>query len=173
MNKGFKKYNKFYIDNNMKVIIKLYGGQRTTIDIIDMERVLKYTWYCMRSRGDVYARGNVNGDKMLLHRYIMRPNMNMVVDHINKKTLDNTRNNLRVCTIQDNSRNMRKHSDGSGIYKGVYKIGNKYISVICVGYKSIHLGTFKTPHEAALKYNKAAIKYFGGYASLNKIKRGN
>ena len=36
-------------------------------------------------------------------------------------------------------------------------------------YKEIFLGRFETEIDAALAYNKSAIKYFGEYALLNEV----
>ena len=49
------------------------------------------------------------------------------------------------------------------------KRSKRWIGQIRVNYKKHHLGSFKNPKDAALAYNKAAIKYFGKFASLNKI----
>ena len=35
--------------------------------------------------------------------------------------------------------------------------------------KERYIGSYKTEREAALAYNKAAVKYHGEYAKLNEI----
>ncbi len=40
---------------------------------------------------------------------------------------------------------------------------------ITVQYRQIYLGGYRSKEEAALAYNKAAIKYFGEFAVLNKV----
>jgi hypothetical protein len=48
------------------------------------------------------------GKNVQLHRWIMKPTADMVVDHINGDTMDNRRCNLRVCTRSQNMMNSRK-----------------------------------------------------------------
>jgi len=40
---------------------------------------------------------------------------------------------------------------------------------IKVNYKGIHLGYFARKVDAARAYNRAAQRYFGEYAQLNKV----
>ena len=48
------------------------------------------------------------------------------------------------------------------------KNGSRYRAVI-YNKKSIYLGYFDTPEEAAIAYNHAAIKHFDKFAWLNKV----
>jgi hypothetical protein len=78
---------------------------------------------------------------------------------------------LRLCMIKENSRNsIAKKSNKSG-YKGVMWRKNrlKWISKINIDGKRFYLGTFENKTDAALAYNRAAEKYFGEFAYLNKI----
>lgn len=58
-------------------------------------------------------------------------------------------------------------------YKGVYLIQRKtcvrYQAKVSFQNRSIHIGFYKTPEEAALAYNKAAIKYHGDKAYVNVL----
>lgn len=56
----------------------------------------------------------------LLHRLLMKPPRNMVVDHINRNPLDNRRINLRVCTVDENNRNLSLRKNNSSGTMGVY-----------------------------------------------------
>lgn len=106
-----------------------------------------------------------------LHRLILGDKEGFIIDHENRNSLDNRRLNLRHVTYQGNSRNMSKHYDGSGEYKGVgwHNQRNCWRAYIWDGTKQIALGLFKDPKLAALAYNRAAIRLFGEYASLNEI----
>jgi hypothetical protein len=90
------------------------------------------------------------------------------VDHKNGNSLDNRKENLRLCTIQQNSFN-RKPKNGKLKVFYLNKSSNKYSAQIGFNNKKIYLGQFKSKEEAAKAYNEAAIKYFGEFACLNKI----
>jgi hypothetical protein len=56
-------------------------------------------------------------------------------------------------------------------YKGVSwrKENERWYAQICKNGKNIYLGSFSTPEEAALTYNAAALRLFGGNAYTNPI----
>jgi hypothetical protein len=91
-----------------------------------------------------------------------------MVDHINRDTLDNTRENLRVATRAENLRNSKLRSDSKCNFKGVSKKGNRFIARIQISVdKRLHLGYFNTEEDAARAYDAAAKQYFGNFANLN------
>lgn len=63
----------------------------------------------------------------------------------------------------------RKTSSKTG-FTGVYKEHNRYRAVISVQGKSIHLGMFDTPEEAAAAYNKRSREVFGEEGKINKVR---
>jgi hypothetical protein len=110
-----------------------------------------------------------------LHRYLLNFPKDMEVDHINGNTLDNRRENLRICTSRQNTYNMGSRKNSSSKYKGVSFMNNckrwracahKQIDKYTTIYKR---GTFDTEKEAATKYNEWAIELFGEFARLNDI----
>jgi hypothetical protein len=94
------------------------------------------------------------------------------VDHIDGNTFDNRRSsNLRLCTHHQNLINKKIQKNNITGFKGVvYREKNKkYSAQIQCNNKSIHLGMFSNPIDAALAYNAAALKYHGEFARLNEL----
>src|SRR5690242_17796567 len=102
-----------------------------------------------------------------MHRVIMNASADIHVDRINGDGLDNRRENLRLCTRDENMMNRRKNSNNSSGYKGVDRNKGKWRAYIQVDKKWIHLGYFSTAEQAAHAYDNAAKKYFGEFANTN------
>ena len=154
------------------MIVKLSNSKkRLIIDNIDRS-LLKFDW---RLSPDGYARTTICGIRWYIHRYIMKPPLNMVVDHIDGDKLNNHRSNLRICSHRENVINSsaQKHKLYSK-YKGVSfcsteKRIKKWVAACELHGKRITIGRFHTEIEAAKAYNKEAKKLFGKYAKLNII----
>ncbi len=143
---------------------------RVKIDLDDVEKLRKTRWSLKKTLTSSSVRSSKLG---VQSRLIMNCPKGKLVDHRNHDTLDNRKENLRICTHKENMQNRISDKNSFSIYKGVYKTCTKNLfeSSIGVNNKKIALGYFKTEVEAALEYNKAAKKYFGEFAYLNKIER--
>jgi hypothetical protein len=135
------------------------------IDTENLSIVCGEMWYS--NRGYVW-----NPVKGKLHRAIMKPQKDQIIDHKNKIRTDNRRENLRVCNIIQNNLNKSINKRNTSGYTGVYfdKEHKKYRAGISYNNKSINLGYFKDIRDGAIAYNNAAKKLFGEYAHLNIIK---
>jgi len=130
--------------------------------------VSQYEWYLGKTGYPLcYKLG-----KMQLHRFIFTyilgqyPPSNLYVDHIDRNKLNNTDNNLRLATPQENSFN--KSTDTNT--KGVKKIsnGNYTTSIMKNGVKH-EIKNIPTETQAAQIYNMMAEELFGSFAAFNKI----
>jgi len=92
------------------------------------------------------------------------------IDHINLDRADCRWSNLRPATSGQNVCNRRAAKNIKSGLKGAYRIHGTafrkkpWKSVINLGGKIKHLGTFTTPEEANAAYAKAANEHFGAFA---------
>ena len=158
--------------------IKLTQNQTTLVDDKDYNKLNKYKWHAVYYplAKNYCAKRNVwlkNGKQttVQMHRIIMDAPRNLQVDHINHNTLDNRKENLRLCTNGQNQMNRINHKDFSSKYKGVdwYKRCKKWRVAIRINNKPIHIGYFNSEIEAGKAYNKKARELFGEFAKLNVI----
>ena len=100
--------------------IPLTMGEVALIDDEDYEEVSKYKWSVSKNSKILYAVTRVgeigNKKRVSLHRFIMNYKGKLYVDHKDGNGLNNCRNNLRLCTNQQNQWN----SCGKTEHKGVY-----------------------------------------------------
>ncbi|WP_422103644.1 HNH endonuclease [Vreelandella sp.] len=92
-----------------------------------------------------------------------------VVDHVNGNTLDNRRNNLRICTEQQNRWNRKVHRNNSTGIRGVYCEhlkggGVRWRAQIRKCGKTYRLGSFRSSEEARQARVEAEKRLFGQFA---------
>lgn len=90
-------------------IIRFPSGGYVIVDSYLYPLLSRYYWYQHKSRGGVYARATILGQKVFMHRYlvILEGFETYQVDHLNRNTLDNRIKNLRLVTASENARNKR------------------------------------------------------------------
>ena len=159
-------------------LIPLTQDKFAIVDAEDYDRLREYKWYAKNGGNTYYAAraervfkdGKFIGVRqILMHRFIMNAPRRLVVDHINHNGLDNRRENLRLCTRLQNSRNRLPSRGGTSKYKGVTrsKRRKKFMAEIRVNQKKQYLGYFDSEIEAAKAYDKKAKELFGEFAYLN------
>lgn len=177
------------------VILKSTRGKEILISRNDFETVRKWYWgiassdsggeclqvreYVIRRIGKTRPADPKFGRNIMLHRFIMDAPRDVVVDHINHDTLDNRRENLRLCTTAENGWNLRpflnKHTKTSR-YKGVALRKErshcrcKWLVHVAKNGSNKRIGTFKEEYDAAQIYNFVAAELYGEFACLNEIR---
>jgi len=163
------------IKDTMKKI-PLTQGQFALVDDEGFEELSKFKWYVRKFNGRYCAArssGKIDGkySALLMHREILglKPGDGLVGDHINHNTLDNRRNNLRVCTQTQNLRNRTSRKGSSSKFLGVNwdKTNKKWRAQIKSSGKSVYLGCFDSELKAAKTYDEAAFEHYGEFANLN------
>jgi hypothetical protein len=148
--------------------IALTKGKESVVSDQDYDRLNQHKWFAKQdNKGNWYACRVENEHLIQMHREIMNAPDDMKVDHQDGDGLHNWRENLRVCTNAENSRNRRINKNNTTGYKGVTLERGRYRARIKVLYRLIDAGLYDTPIEAAHAYDQAARKHHGPFARLN------
>lgn len=167
--------------NDWPFRIPVGTGFFASVDEEDYDSIVRLTWHNkLRRNGQRYAYTNVPKTDnwrggftyTSMHKMISQPPDDFVVDHHDGDGLNNRRGNLRVCTQQNNSWNMKSRG-GASAFKGVYfddsggSWRKPWRASICLNGKSKSLGRFADEIAAAHAYDAAATELFGEFAKLN------
>lgn len=148
-----------------KEIVLVHGKAKALVDDEDYERMSQISWVYNGRYAVHWGWKNGKRHGMLMHRLIANTPPGMQTDHVNHDTLDNRRQNLRVCTPKQNGRN-RRSTNPTG-YKGVRHRCKRWSAEIRIDGNKTFLGTFDSPEEAARAYDRAALAHWGEFAHLN------
>lgn len=123
------------------------------IDTEDLNKVSSYKWTVSLHKGGVFyivGRDRASKTNIQLHRIITDCPKGLTVDHINHDTLDNRKQNLKVCTQAENNLNKDMHPLNTSGYKNISidkKIG-KFRVTISRNRRWMQIGAYKTIEEA-------------------------
>jgi hypothetical protein len=179
-----KGFNKYEVRGNITVIfIENRKGEKfeTIVDTEDLAQLIEldYHWSLERSRFGAKAnyasasvyQGYQNG-KLLsnktykLHGVVMRAKPREVIDHINHEPLDNRKENLRIITIKDNSKNRNgANSNNKSGYRNVSLSKNEWVVQLQVEGKNTCLKRFPLDQleEAGKFAAEMREKYYGKF----------
>jgi len=165
--KGFRSDIK-QPQNPLIRIIPLTQNKVTIVDADIYDQLIKFKWYATRKRNGFYACRRCKKLNVYMHRFIMNPSTGFVVDHIDHNPLNNTRKNLRNCSVSQNSHNRRPRFATSS-FKGVqwHKKTHRWLARISRGGRIIESCSFSDEVQAARAYDRMAKKHFGRFAYLN------
>ena len=138
--------------------IKLTTGQCAIVDGKDFEWLNQWKWYAVKTKYQFYAGRTLIlvGEQTMqfMHRLILSAEKGEEVDHINRNSLDNRRENIKICTRSENNRNRQVF--GTSKYRGVCwnKGSKKWASYLVTEYEKFYLGLFKEEKDASDAFNK-------------------
>lgn len=155
--------------------IPLTQGKQAIVDDDDYDFLMQWKWHAHKFGHLYYAeRTETSTEKrktIRMHRLLLNAPKELVVDHKDHDGLNNTRNNIRMCTITQNNTNRRSEKHSASKYLGVCWFNRKqrWFASIRFNKKLIHLGSFINEKDAALAYNKRAAELHGEFANINKL----
>lgn len=152
--------------------IPISGKLVTLVDDQDYDWLNQWKWYAGGSPARIYVARQEKGSlkTIRMHRLILgATGRHVLVDHKNGNTLDNRRENLRLCTTGENIQNQKAHANSFTGVKGVCLFRKKFRAEIQFDKNRVYLGAFEDIKDALLAYNEAALKYHGEFAKLNPI----
>jgi hypothetical protein len=122
------------------------------VDLLDWEFLKDYSicvTYSNKNDLSTYRAMTTDADgvKWYLHRLLLLPPEDLVVDHENTNGLDNRRFNLRICTHAENQQNRTENPDHA---RGVswYPKYQQWLAKVTLAGKQNTLGYFKVYTEA-------------------------
>jgi hypothetical protein len=163
---------------HITIYSKVNGIHSILIDDEDYDYVSKFNWCIYRctfkgkKARTFYAVAKVDGMAIRMHRLLLGlSDPKILVDHKDHNGLNNQRDNLRIASAQQNQFNMRPFNSNKTGFKGVSynKKDKRYAVFLMVSNKNTFFGNFKTPIEAAIKWNEMARQYHGEFAYQNQI----
>ena len=151
--------------------IHLTQGQFAIVDADDADRINAHRWSARYSpdKKSFYAirQSEGNNGTILMSREILGVTefSDVLVDHRNRVTLDNRKENLRRATSAQNAANRKRRSDSKQPYKGVslWRYGRWRAEIQTNGVR-MFLGQFATPELARDAYISAATSINGEFA---------
>jgi hypothetical protein len=163
------------IENGSVQVIPLTQGKVTVVDSEDYDWLSKWKWCSHKTRGRYYAhRGVWNNGRVVswqMHRIILGFSTydGNIGDHKNRNSLDNRKDNLRQASNSLNAINCKLSRRNTTGYRGVtwHKRDHIWWSQIRIDTKIHYLGSYQNPEEAAVSFDRAAVRYRGKDAMLN------
>jgi hypothetical protein len=173
--------NEYVVEGSIaRIILYNYIGEvvsETTIDAEDVDRCKKYKWHIVlfgKNKKPYVATNTKSRKRLTLQDFLMdfKGNNMTHIDHINRNTLDNKKENFRICEHRLNIYNAAFFAHNTSGYKGVslQKKSGKWRAVITALGQQYSANLSDTPEEAALKYNELAQVHHGEFAYLNEVR---
>jgi len=153
--------------------IRLNKDKFALIDDEDLKLVSKYNWQYNNGYAVTSYVKNKKRYYIKMHRLVMGVDKLVLLDHINRNSLDNRKKNLRKSNSWLNAFNKGIQKNNKTGYKGVVKLDGKYAAQLQLKYRCKRIGTFKRKQDAACAYNVVVSKLTKGHAFLNILPKNH
>lgn len=168
--------NVYEIEGTLARRIPLTKGMYSFVDEFLYGFLMRWRFWAQICDGRPYAmtvcvftdpNGKERREEIKLHDIVLGTPSSLIVDHANRNTLDNRKNNLRPnCTAQQNSANRAMRVGKSG-YIGVWPTRMAFSAFVSGKNGREYVGNFRTAIDAAIARDRAAVKNYGPFAVLN------
>ncbi len=157
--------------------IRISSGQLVMVDAEDIELLSSAVYYMVKKTGRVQRSiyspklKKTTGHKGMANDALGMSKSSIILFKNGNKLDVRKANLLPVASNKRNYLAKLSKANTSG-YHGVSfnSIERKYEAYLRKDYKKYSFGHFSTPEQAALAYNKGAIKHFGkNYSKLNRV----
>lgn len=149
---------------------KLPSGHTAYIDKEDAHLLEEYKWHLVNGyvQTEIGSRTLGTRKTMRLHRMILSPSPNELVDHEDRNPLNNRRRNLRLSNKSTNGMNRIAQKNSKSGLKGISwsKQKSKWRITCTVNGKQYHLGYAKTIEKALKKYKAKIRSYHGEFTCV-------
>lgn len=170
--KNNKKENSYDITSNDYGIGWTDDNYAFYFDIEDLKYIKPYCWhrhsdgYLRTCYSSYYDENGARHNKYIMMHQLLSNHYfdGEVLDHINGRTYDNRKENLRPVIHIDNSKNLKISSSNKSGHKGVWQTPNgSWIAYITCDRVRHHLGTFNDYEDAVRVREKAETELFKEY----------
>ena len=155
-------------------LIPLTGGEFAMVDDADYDHLSQWKWKAKEDKGNLYACRRFKTDSgksksILMHREILKAPPGAIIDRKDGNGLNNQRENIRLCSYEQNAMNRKKRRGCSSKFKGVHydPRRNKWRVQIVANGRKIRLNSFSSEAEAAAVYDRMARELFGDFSRVN------
>lgn len=149
-------------------LVRLSNGTVAVVSAEDSERVARGRWHYM---GRGYVVGDVDGRRVVLHRWLLDAPTGVLVDHANGDRLDNRRDNLRFASARQNTAHRTKpNKNNSSGHRGVSwdRFRGRWLAKVMVDRKNVHVGRFERREDAVEAVRCARERHFGEFAGTTR-----
>lgn len=164
---GIKQSNKYDLSNNEYGIGYCKNGETFYFDKEDYEKINTYCWGFYNRYVSTRPK---NKNRIYIHRIIMGiENPNIIIDHIDRNPRNNRKNNLRVCSQAQNSKNRWIGKNNKTGVLGVCFFRGKFLANIQCDGKKFYLGSYDCLSDAENARKIAERKYWGDFCPSNTL----